>query len=355
MLLETIQAELTTKIVTDPQKILRHLQIGISIPILQEFHKYILRDLEAYNAKAIMIEESFNLERFQDKTDKVVAISIIYDDGSDTLFFGFCGAYDHDPIKIEMLCDEILQYARDNGYKFIRGPINVPTVIFGWGFMVEGSNKDLFISCPVNPPIYQTIFLERGFTIKFKEARLHVPLLKYYPERIKNKDGSPKYTFSDYEYINPSKETIWEVLDDIIQLHIDHMPPSAQITPHKSTNARNIVEFIHENAYEAMIWTVYYKPAKKMIACGYVIPNPFSRDTKGRLDSMSFHDWVVDPNHRRSGVAMLMYARTADQCYKNGIRWGSWVVGEENIPSITSAKKMGGKQDRSHLILEYIL
>ena len=36
-------------------------------------------------------------------------------------------------------------------------------------------------------------------------------------ERIKNKDGSPKYNFSDYEYVNPSKVGIWDVLEEIIQ------------------------------------------------------------------------------------------------------------------------------------------
>ena len=90
-----------------------------------------------------------------------------------------------------------------------------------------------------------------------------------------------------------------------------------------------------------------------MVSCGYVIPNPFSKDSKGRLDSISFHDWVVDPDHRRKGLAMLMYGATSLHVFKDKIRWGSWPVGAENIANAKAAEKMGGKKDRTHLILEY--
>jgi len=108
-----------------------------------------------------------------------------------------------------------------------------------------------------------------------------------------------------------------------------------------------------------MIWVVYHKPSKKMVASGYVVPNIFHMDNKGRMDSISFHDWVVDPKHRRKGLAMLMYGETSlrgmNRKTKNFIKWGSWPVGSENIANKNAAEKMGGIKNRAHLIMEYEL
>ena len=55
-----------------------------------------------------------------------------------------------------------------NAYKKIKGPVNIPAIIFGYGFMEEGSLDNLFIAKPVNPPVYQNCFLEKGFIISNK-------------------------------------------------------------------------------------------------------------------------------------------------------------------------------------------
>ncbi|MFX1258605.1 MAG: GNAT family N-acetyltransferase [Promethearchaeota archaeon] len=284
--------------------------------------------------------------RFKKLTDNVIGNVLVYDDGGDILFFGFFGVYDHDPIKIEILIDKLIDYAKNNNYKYIRGPINIPTVIFGWGFMVEGSNMNYFIGCPVNPPIYQQLFLKKKFFIKFKEDRYMMLVYRYNPYKDK------RYDFSEYEYFNPGKEGMIKVKEEYIKLHIDYMPPSARITPKSERNFDNIIDFIFEYGSDWMMWTVYHKPTKKMCACGYVIPNPFSKDLKGQLDSISFHDWVVHPDHRRKGLAMLMYGATSLKAFKHKARWGSWPVGAENIANIKAAEKMGGKRDRTHSILE---
>ena len=107
-----------------------------------------------------------------------------------------------------------------------------------------------------------------------------------------------------------------------------------------------------------MMWMVYYKPTGEAIACGYVIPNPFSKRRKGKWEgkwnSVSFHDWVVHPDHRRAGIAMLMYGHTATQLMppKGPGEWGSFPVGADNIANAKMAQKMQGKKDRTHLILQ---
>ena len=347
-------SELIAKILTDHNKILQHLQLGTSIPILPEFKGYILKIFKAFNVKAIILEENFKNSIFGKNADKVVGISIVYDDNHDRMFFGFFGIYDHDRKKIGFLVNQLIKYAKENNYKFIRGPVNIPAVIFGWGFMSEGSNKSLFICCPVNPPIYQKIFQKKGFYVKFEEDRYDVLVLKMNPYKLKKTDGT-FFDFSNYEYVNPTKEAVWQVLKKMVDLHIDFMPPSAQITPIHPVNPQIHVEFIHQFGLESHVWVVYYKPTNEIVACGYIVPNPFSKDKKNRIDSASFHDWVVHPDHRRSGLAMLMYGCTSQKVYREGLRWGSWPVGADNKANAAAARKMKGKRDRRHLILEYSL
>lgn len=359
---------LSIRILTDPQEILSQLHKGISIPVLPEFHKYILGDIKNYNAKAIVLEEEMNEEYFESRTDKIIGSTLVYEDGSDILFFGFFGVYDHDSKKIEYLAEKLIQYAIENGFSKIRGPINVPTVIFGWGFMVPGSKKDIFIGSPINPPKYQEIFLKKGFEVLFQEDRYDMAALKMDPHKDKKlisfgiNTGDYKNNPFDtgdyeYEYINPGKERMFEIKNEYVELYEKFMPPSAQITPKTSHNVDNLINFIYQFGAEWMMWIVRHKSTGKMVANGYVIPDVFSKNKKGEINSISFHAWVVHPEHRRKYLAMLMYGMTSlkgkDRKTPHYITRGSWPVGAENIANGNAARKMGGNKDRSHLILEY--
>ncbi len=343
-----IAENFTTNILTEPNDILKQLHLGISIPILPEFHKYILRDLEHYSAEAIVLVKNIDEDYSEKKTD-IVGITVVYGDGSDLLFFGCFGVCDHDAKKIEFLANSLLKYARKNGYKLIRGPINIPTVIFGWGFMEEKSSNELFIGCPVNNPNYQKIFIKNGFHTKFREDRYQMKVLRINPFRLK------RYNFNDYIYINPGKEGMYKIKKEFIKLHLINLPLSSKITPKSSQNFDNLVNFIFEFGKEWMMFIIKHKPTNIMAGCGFVIPNPFSRDEKGRLNSASFHSWVVHPKHRRRGISMLMYGASSLYAWKDGFKWGSAPIGSDNVASDNEAKKLGGVKNRTHLILEYRL
>ncbi len=362
-----LNKNLTTDILTESNDILKYLNLGISIPILPEFHKYILEDLKLYNAKAITLVKNIDGDYFGGKTDKIVGITVIYGDGSDVLFFGCVGVYDHDAEKIEFLANSLLKYAKENGYNSIRGPINIPTVIFGWGFMIEGSKKDVFIGSPINPPIYQEVFIKKGFEVLFQEDRYEMPGLKMDPHKVKKlidmgiNTGDYKnnpYDTGNYEYsyFNPGKEGMFQIKDEFIELYNKYMPLSGQITPRKSGGFDSWVNFIFEFGTKPMMWIVRHKTTGKMVSNGYVIPDVFSKDKKGELNSISFHAWVVHPEHRRKYLAMIMYGFTSlgvmNRKTPNYITKGSWPVGAGNIANGNAAIKMGGKKDRSHLILE---
>ncbi len=377
---------LTTKIIEDPQEILEKLNKGISIPILPEFKKYILKELKAYDAKAILLEEEFEQKLFGELTDNTAGITLVYGDGSDTLFFGFFGVYDHSPDRISSLMDALIQYGDDNGYKTIRGPINIPTYIFGWGFMVEGSRKNVFIGSPINPPIYQDVFIRSGFEILFQEDRYDMAAMKMDPHTLpklidlginngdvyksfvekglkkclRSEENLDKYIQDTgdypYVYINPGRDGMKEVKEEWIQLNREFMPPSAQITPKADHYIDSLTEFIFEFGMDCMMWIVRHKETGDLVATGYVIPNVFSKNKKNELDSVSFHAWVVHPDHRRMYLAMIMYGFTTlkgvNRRTPHYITWGSWPVGAENEANGGAARKMGGKKDRSHLILE---
>ncbi len=359
---------MNSKILKNPNEMVKYLHIGMSIPILPEFIKYILGDIDAYNAKTIVLEKNISRKIFGDKTEKIIGNVLVYDDGSDILFFGFFGVYDHDPEKIEYLLEKLMEYAKIHNYKKIRGPINIPTIFFGWGFMVEGSKKDLFICCPVNPPIYQEVFLKKGFKILFREDRYEVPMLKLDPHKNKNliklgiNAGNYKNDLFDtgnypYEYENPKKDQLVESKGEFIRMYAKYMPLSAQITPGKPRNADNIINCISEFGAKWMIWTVRHKKTKKMVATGYALPNIFQKNKKGEINSLSYHSWVVHHDHRRKYLTVLMYGFTSlqalDKKTPHYITGGSWPVGADNIPNSIIARKMGGVKCRSHLILEY--
>ncbi|GAB4309440.1 MAG: hypothetical protein Kow0069_08710 [Promethearchaeota archaeon] len=350
------------KVERRPRRILEHLQLGTNIPVLPEFQKYVLRNLKRFDARALLFVEDLDehlAARFE-KPDDVTGICVAYDDGGDTLFFGFLGTLDHDPRKVDALIDGLLDLALSRGYKFVRGPINVPTVIFGWGFPLPGSRSDLFVGCPVAPPVYLERLEAAQFDVLFEEDRYRCDLVRFDPMA-----GGPlvaKYDYGDYEYFNPAdKEEAQSLKADFVDLHAKFMPPSARITPNSAGNAEDIVDFVFEFGNPGMIWGVRHRPTGDVVACGYVIPNPFSRDKRGNLNSVSMHDWVVHPDHRRAGLAMLMYggsslrlvpSRRNDPHPERTFTWGSWPVGSENEANSAAARKMGGVRDRTHLIFQ---
>ena len=139
-------------------------------------------------------------------------------------------------------------------------------------------------------------------------------------------------------------------------MYVNYMPPSARITPKTEHNVKNLIDFIYTYGADWMMWIVRHKESKEMVANGYVIPDLFSKNKKDELDSVSFHAWIVHPDHRRNYLSMLMYGMTSLQAKNKKtphyIKKGSWPVGAENIANSNAAKKMGGKKDRSHLILQ---
>lgn len=336
------------------KKILKHINIGTGIPILPKFREYLKRTFEIYEVQAIILKKNIDKDLFEKDTDDVEGIIIIFNEDPDILFFGFFGIYDNNRYKIDLMVKNLINYAKDHGFSTIRGPVNIPAVIFGFGFMEEGSCKEPFVGCPINPPLYLRIFYENGFYEKYIEDTYRMAAFKFDPRKIK------RYDFSDYEVRYPGKEKIRNVMDEMIELHSSIMPEYSNITPNTLKNVQTLFDYIFEFGEEWMVWTLYYKPTEEMVGCGHAAPNPLSTDSRGRYDTARFLHWVIREDHRKKGLAVLMYGDTSLKAFKDTsrtkLKYGTGPFGVENEANIGFAKNITmGKRTRRHIIIEKVL
>lgn len=326
----------TIQILSDPNEILKYLQIGTSIPIWPEFHENILKDINFFKAKSILLKENGNPS----------GNALIYNHDESILYFGYFGVINDNKRYILILLDNLIKYAKEKNFKLIRGPINIPTIIFGWGFMEEKSLENLFIGKPVNPPIYQELFLKNGFYVKYIEKSWEGRFLSFNPWKIK------RYDFSDYEYFNPKdKNELMELKEEFLRINADNMPPSARITPKIGELFENYANFILKYGHNFMFIFLKHKPTGKIVGCGCCLPNPFRKNNKGIYDSLVAYSWAVEKNFRRRGLAMLMYGATSLQAKKLKFRFTSAPIGDNNITN-KFVEKVNLKSSRTHLILE---
>ncbi|MBN1217247.1 MAG: hypothetical protein JXA99_17635 [Candidatus Lokiarchaeota archaeon] len=350
----TSKAKYELSLETNFNKILNHLQIGTLIPILPKFREYILKTFKNYEVKAILLKKEVNDYIFNERGDNVVGICILFNDNDDILFFGYFGTYDHNPYKIDLLINGIKNYAKKRNFKKIIGPLNIPAVIFGFGFMEEGSNKQLCTGKPINPPIYQKSFFKNGFIIKYVEENYYTRVIRYNPLEFK------QYDFSEFEYINITRENLHIYLDDMIKLHKENMPNYSRITPNTEKNVLVLFDYLFSYEKKFLIWIVKHKPTRRIIGCGHLAPNPFLKDKYGRLISASLEHIVIDKEFHGRRLSFFMYGETLPNVInpEKGelMKYYTNSIGLENKKAINFVKKyMNGVRDRRHLILEYNL
>jgi len=331
--------KITSKIINNPNEILKKLELGISIPIWPEFHKYILHDLNFFQAKSIVLEYD----------REIVGHTLIYDDMDNNLFFGYVGVKDHNTKIIQYLIDELVKYARKHNFNLIRGPINIPTPIYGFGFMKEGSLDDLFVGKPVNPPIYQKLFLKAGFNVLYEEYTYEGPYLRVNPWRLKN------YDFSEYEYFSPNN---WEELMVLkfLRINAENFPDSSKITPKIEKLFDNYADFVVTYGGYYMFFFLRYRPTGKIIACGANVPDPFRKTEKDRYDSFSPYTYAIDKEHRGKSLIVLMVGANSLDTWKKKLRYSAVLIGNVDDKSGGNImEKMNLAKRRTHLILQYII
>ena len=103
-------SEPVIEIKENPQEIINYIQFGTNIPVLKEFHSFILSDLNNFHTKSIILKED----------GEIIGHILLYDDGGDTLYFGFFKAQNHDKKLIKFLVNLLIDYGRKHNFKNIR-------------------------------------------------------------------------------------------------------------------------------------------------------------------------------------------------------------------------------------------
>jgi len=320
----------------NPIEILDIIQIGINLPVNSLTKPYILHDLKMFNSSSLLLVDN----------SKPKGHVLIYSDNEDILYFGFFGV--KSPVKenISILVKWLIDYAEAKGFKFIRGPINIPTIIYGWGFSKEKSKTDLYVGKPTTPPVYYETFLQHQFLIKYEELTHETPMYRLNPYKMK------KYDFSDYKVFFPKnyQDLILNFKQEILRIHSENMPPSAQITPNVSKCFDNYADFVMKYGSKYMFNLVKFLPEDKYIAAATCVPDIFNIKEKG----ITFHSWAVDSSFRRRGLSILMSGAITLKLWKKySLAVGH--TGVENKVSIAASQKLARKITRAHLILEYCL
>lgn len=336
------KSQLSIRIISDIHKILKYLQIGTIIPIWSEFNKYIESDLNHFHSKSILLIETTDVEN-------IVGHILIFHNDREILYFGFFGVIDDDKEKIEFLIKALINHAQENNFKLILGPINVPIIIFGWGFMEEGSLTDLFIGKPVNPVIYQKMFIQNGFSIKTKELSWEGDFKKMSAEKMN------KFDFSEYELFHPKDwDEVIKYKKIFLELNARNLAPESVLTPDIGNLFENYVDFIKRYGDLFMFLLVKLKKTSEIIGCMICIPNPFRKDDQGNYDSFTPFSIVVDKEYRQKGISLLLLKTMAEQARERHIRYSSVPVESRQKLSIFLVKaKAGLFHARTHLILEY--
>ena len=272
---------------------------------------------------------------------------LLFHENDDILYFGFFGVINHDKNKIGFLLNSLIEYGKLNKFSKIIGPINIPTFIYGWGFMEEGSESSLYIGKPINPPIYQELFFKKGFILKTKELSFEGPLIKVNSKILKNFDSE------NYEIYNPkSWEDILRFKPKFYRLQ-SNLPRASVITPGTQHLYENYVNFVKNYGGLFLFVFLKYKITDDIVGCWFIKPNPFRKNESEIYDSVEGYIILLEKEHQSKGLGLFLTLYSAIEVWDNSIRYNSSPIESNLKRSIRLANKIGQKHKRTHLILEY--
>ena len=266
---------------------------------------------------------------------------LIFNTNTDILYFGFFGVLNHNKEKISFLVNKLVEYGRKNSFSKIIGPINIPTAIYGWGFMQEGSETSLYIGKPINLPIYQDLFLHEGFTIRAEELSLEGPVIRIDSKLLNSFDSK------NYEVYHPqSWEDVLNFKPRFFELYTN-LPSRSVLTPRTQQLYEDYVELIKKYGDLFMIIFLRYKITGNIVGCFFSIPNPF------RKNSLAAFIILIDKEHQGKNLGWLLTIYSGKEAWDNNMRYNSSPIEKNEKRSIKIAKKYGQELKRTHLILEY--
>lgn len=248
--------------IKDPNEILKLLHMGTNILFWPEFDKYILFDLKHFNAQSLLLTEGGN----------PVGHALVFNSDQETLFFGFFGVSNDKEDRITFLIGKLIEFAEKNVFNELRGPVNIPTIIYGWGFMEAGSSTSHLVHKPVNLRTYPDVFRKKGFLEILKEYSFEGRLDQIPPKNLKDFD------FSDYELVVfNSWEEIEAIKIEFLKLNARNLSPRSVVTPVSGPIFDNYFGFSKKYGDPSMMVFAKFKKTNKLIGCCVGTPDPFNK------------------------------------------------------------------------------
>ena len=321
-----------------PREIATNLHYGINLPVSKKFQRYCISDLTHFNSFSWLLSQD----------NKIVGHVLLFYENREILYFGFFRINDDDPVKISYLVDKVIAFAHQRKFKMVQGPINIPTVLYGWGFMKEDKVQTVYRGCPINSPLYNSIFTDKGFQVKHTIVTLEGPIPQI------SGDILTDYDYSDYELIHLNNWTeFFNYSGDYFKLVAENLSPEHSYTPNIEALSDNYVQIEIRFGHPFMLTFIKHIPSDKIIGHLVSLPNPFKKNLKGQYDSITLFTIVIDKKYQRKGLGLLLVKTSCDKARSHNMIYTTGPVDATNGESLKLGKKIGLVHMRTHEIFEY--
>ncbi|MCP4762739.1 MAG: hypothetical protein GY870_13250 [archaeon] len=316
-------------IVTDYDKVFESLHHGINLPVFEALRKHVINEISHLKANSIIMRNDWG---------EILGHTIVYD-YEGVLYFGFFAIKNDIRSNCYFLIEELKNLASQRNCHIIRGPMNIPTTIYGWGFSEKDNDPTPFAMAPYNNPVYIDYFKEAGFYVWHRLLRLKIKLMKM-PFRKKHDIWEPDFNDRDS----------WLPIFTDLQKRL--YPPSSCLTPNRNDDTMNyMVDLIQDFGNEFLI-NFANNDEGKTIGLGYALPNVFDIDENSQCCSLVFYGGVIEKEYRKKGIITNMMMGFQRKSWANGITNGEWPIGDDNKGALKAGQSIGGKVTRSFSIME---
>ena len=338
-------------------------------PLLMDRRKLIDRKNNPFYKHARM--EMFLAERNGEIVGRIAAIvndNHNKEHNENIGFFGFFECVDDQSVA-NALFDEAARWLRTQGVSGMLGPAS-PSVNDEYGLLIEGFELPPAILMCYNPPYYQKLVENYGFT-KAKDLyayhvhsnKVFTDKLKRVSEIVKNKSGVV-FRSLDMKRFDEEVKTIRELYNQGWSKNWGEVPMTTEEFDYVAKDLKPIVDpelvIIAEVrgkpvgfALSLPDYNMVLKDNKK----GYLIPALIRMMLfKKKIDFIRIIILGVIPEYLNSGIGGVLFYETGMRSVKQGYPHGeaSWIL-EDNVMMLRGAELMRGDKWKTYRVYEYKL
>jgi GNAT superfamily N-acetyltransferase len=285
--------------------------------------------------------------------------------GEDVGFFGFFEAIEDEGVARALL-DAAAAWLRERGLVTMRGPANFSSNE-EWGLLIDGWNGTPKVMMPYNPRYYPGLF-ERAGLATAKDLVAYFLPHNQIPERVARgtalvRRRSPDVTIRSIDMKNFERDVniIRDIYNRSWEKNWGFVPMTDAEIGHMAKELKPVVDpdliYFAEKEGEVIgfslslpdVYTALQKANGRLLPFGLLRILWYARQV----------EWVrvltlgLLPEHRKSGVDVMMYNHLFEVCQRKGYRGGefSWLL-EDNLAIRTAMDNLGGYVYRTYRLYD---